>query len=226
MEESLPSSIFLKFVIAIGVLVIFDLVFVNWWILNKANGLSSAVQNTEVVSGNNLQTPIPSPSPTDTNSGELTIDKAVDPTPGPSPTVIPTVSPTPAPAQTVVQTANKEIFVPLGTGQTRSNTFANLYGLEVNLDTTKYSSIDHVTFEAAIWAEGGNGRAWAQIINVTDNNPFIESQISNPTSTPTLKTSNYIPIPSGSKLYRVQAKSEFSDYYAHVDNAHLKITLK
>lgn len=224
MEDSPSSSIFSKFVLAIGVIAIFDLVFVNWWILNKANGLSPTVQSTEVVSSNNLQTPIPSPSPADTNNGVSTINKVIDSTPGPSPTVIPTVSPTPA--QTVVQTANKEIFVPLGTGQTRSNTFTNLYGLEVNLDTTKYLNIDHVTFEAAIWAEGGNGRAWAQIINVTDNNPFIESQISNPTSTPTLKTSNYIPIPSGTKLYRVQAKSEFSDYYAHVENAHLKITLK
>src|SRR3989344_3696908 len=128
--------------------------------------------------------------------------------------------------ETVVQTSQKEIFIPLGSSSTKSNSYAELAGLEVTIDPSKYWAIDSMIFEASLWVDGGNGRAWAQLYVVDDKNPLIESQISNPTSTPTIKTSGNIPIPGGAKSYRVQAKTELTDYAAHVDNARLKITLK
>lgn len=212
MEESLLGKIFSKIIVAIFIIAVLDLMFVNWWIL-KSEGKQAPIENTV----SNSQVEVASPTPIVIPSFAPTVqqEKSVE-----TKTVVEVQE------KTVVQTPNKEIFVPMGSGNTKSGSFEDLYGVEVTIDTGKYSAIDYIVFEGSLWVEGGNGRAWAQLKNVSDNNPFIESQISNPTSTPTLKTSAKIPYASGSKTYRVMAKTEQTDYAAHVDNARLKIVLK
>ncbi len=222
MDDVGTSSILSKLVIAIFLVALADLVFINWWLLNKSSGEAMVSQVADVVknqNGNIASSPIPLPSPTP-------VDKPADYGSNVSKEkIIPSPIPSPA-TPTVVQTANKEIFIPMGSGATKSGSFADLSGVEITIDTSKYSDIDYVVFEASIWVEGGNGRAWAQVKNVNDNNVFIESQISNPTLTPTFRSSGRIPIPAGVKTYRVQAKTDLTDYSAHIDNAHLKIVLK
>ena len=224
MDEAETSSILSKIVIAIFLVALLDLVFINWWLLHKST--NEAVVSTQVAdvkkdqNGNGFNSPTPVPSPTPVEKAvekniSLGADQKITASPVPSPT-----------GQTVVQNANKEIFIPMGSGQTKSGVFVDLSGVEITIDSSKYTDIDYVVFEASVWVEGGNGRAWAQVKNVNDNNPFIESQISNPTSTPTFKSSGRIPIPAGAKTYRVQAKTDLIDYAAHVENAHLKIVLK
>src|SRR3989344_3632675 len=83
-----------------------------------------------------------------------------------------------------------------------------------------------VVSEASLWTDGGNGQAWAKLKNVSDNNPFIESQISSTSGVGEVKTSGKIPIPAGSKKYGVQAKTDITNFAAHVDNARLKIVLR
>lgn len=223
MNEAGTSSILSKIVIAIFLVALLDLVFINWWLLHKST--NEATVSTRVAdvkkdqNGNSDNSPTPLPSPTPV---EKIIDKNSNLADQKT-----TASPIPSPAgQTVVQTANKEIFIPMGSGQTKSGNFADLSGVEITIDSSKYANIDYVVFEASIWVEGGNGRAWAQVKNVDDNNAFIESQITNPTSTPTFKSSGKIPIPAGAKTYRVQAKTDLTDFAAHIENAHLKIVLK
>lgn len=221
MDEASAGSIFSKIIVAIFVLAIVDLLFINWWILKKSDSLNTLPVADNTFVDRAVPEPASSPSPLENESESLTEGTVVSPTPTPSGNLSSGTT-----EKVVVQTPNKEIFIPMGSGQTKSKTFADLYGVEIVIDTTKYSEIDYVAFEASVWVEDGNGRAWAQIKNVTDNNPLIESQVSNPTSTPTLKTSGKIPIPSGSKTYRVQAKTDLEQFAAHVENARLKIVLK
>lgn len=222
MEESTSGSIFSKMVLAIFVLAIVDLAFINWWILKRSGSAVSLPAPDTTLIDKVTPTPTASPTPSESEDEEKsTTERIIVPVPTPSAS-----KNSGSLEEVVVQTPNKEIFIPMGSGKTNSNVFADLYGVEVTIDTTKYFQIDYVAFEGSVWVENGNGRGWAQIKNVTDNNPLIESQISNPTSTPTLKTSGHIPVPNGSKTYRVQAKTELDQYAAHIENARLKIVLK
>jgi len=225
MEQSLFSRILTKIGIAILAIALFDLLFVNWWILKKSKDNPEAANLASQVVEKDARdmtkeitvSPSPTPSSSPTNSSKSTIQ--------PSP-IVKTETIVEKQTQTIVQTAQKEIFVPMGQGSTNSYTFADLNGTDVTIDTSKYSAIDSVIFEASIWPEGGNGRAYAQIKNVTDNNPLIESQITNSSSSGVVKTSGTIPIPTGTKTYRVQAKTDITNFVAHVENARIKITLR
>jgi len=215
MEESFPKSIVAKLGIAILTIALVDLFYLNYWVLRSEK---LKAESGKFAQDNRQLEPEPLPSP---EAPTTVADYA-----SPSPTSGPALSQTTLKTTTVVQTAQKEIFVPIGSGSTKSGTFTDLSGLEVTIDTTKYSEIESVVFEASIWTEGGNGRAWAKLKNVSDNNPFIESQISSSSGSGEVKTSGKIPILAGAKKYGVQAKTDLVDYYAHVDNARIKITLK
>ena len=217
MDDSLPSRIFTKLGVAILVVALLDLAFVNWVIIKDQKAQNSTAQETSVNKsiGTSISSPEASPSPVpspETQSKEI---GASEPK-----TVIRQET------QTIIQTAQKEIFIPMGSGSTNSGTFADLAGTDVTVDTAKYSQIDSVVFEASIWVVGGNGRAWTQITNVNEKNPLIESQISGISGTGEVKASGKIPFPSGAKTYRIQAKTDITNFAAHVDNASLKITLK
>lgn len=221
MEDNYTTSITTKIIAAIFVLVFLDLIFINWWVLKKSylteKGATPSEAGKVVASS-----PSPSPKLDNLSRDNKDVEIEADVSPTPSPTTVVSKSE----EKVVVQNQYKEIFIPVGSGQTKNTSFVDIDGAEVSIDTNKYGQIDYAVFEGSVWVEGGNGRAWAQIVNVSDNNPLIESQISNPTSTPTLKTSSKIPLASGSKTYRIQARTELSDYAAHIDNGRLKIVLK
>lgn len=228
MDDSLPSRIFTKLGVAILAVALLDLAFVNWVIIKDQKA-----QNTETQESSRDK-PADVPSPNQESSLNPSSSPQAQPKEvGASETNPPAGGQTPnqsgsgqASTQTIIQTAQKEIFIPMGTGSTNSGTFSDIAGTDVTVDTAKYSQIDSVVFEASIWVTGGNGRAWAQITNVGDKNPLIESQISGTSGTGEVKTSGKIPFPSGAKTYRIQAKTDITNFAAHVDNARLKITLK
>ena len=220
MDDSLPSRIFTKLGIAILAVALLDLAFVNWVILKEQKEQSAQNSTTQAISadksaGASASSQEDSPSPSPSEETELKQVEALEPK-----NVIEKET------QTIIQTAQKEIFIPMGSGSTTSGTFTDLTGTDVTVDTAKYSQIDSVVFEASIWVTGGNGRAYAQITNVNEKNPLIESQISGITGTGEVKTSGKIPFPSGAKTYRIQAKTDITNFAAHVENARLKITLK
>lgn len=221
MEQPQASKILAKIGLAILTVALFDLVFLNWWILKKSSVNAPLTQQSTSKSGA-LPTPAPnivypsavpaasetpqaSAKPQQTETKQVVIQKET---------------------QTIIQTPQKEIFIQLGSGSTKSNSFSDLSGVEVSIDTTKYPPIDYMVFEASIWVTNGNGKAWAQIKNVNDNNPFIESQISSTNATGEYRTSAKIPFVYGPKTYRVQAKTDITDYAANVSNATIKIILK
>jgi len=214
MDQGISQKILTKIGLAIFAIALIDLIYLNWWVLEsqKSNVKNQSLEQTRKVDTVGLapspeldSPPTPSISPSPNTEAKTAVEKQT---------------------QTIVQTAQKEIFIPMGSGSTTKDKFTDLTGTDVSIDTNKYPSIDTVTFEASLRVEGGNGRAHAQLINVSDNNPFIESQISSDTSSGVLKTSGKIPIPNGAKTYRIQAKTDITNFPAYVDNARIKITLK
>src|SRR3989344_4690578 len=221
MDESASGRILGKIGLAILAIALADLVFLNWWTL-KNDKLVTGV----VTALNSRQDKGDDKSPADSGQAQ-----AVEPEP--SPTSLPTpqkektstVSDT-LKTSTVVQNAQKEIFISLGSGSTKSNDWAELAGLQGTIDFSKYSGIDSMVFSGSVWVDGGNGRAWGELYNSDDKTLLIESRISSPTGTATLMTSGHVPIAGGAKTYKVYAKTDLTDYAAHVDNARIKITLK
>lgn len=222
MDEGFSKSIISKIGFAILVIALVDLFFLNWSVF-KSEKLKA------------------DPPAGEAGSGKSTEDRAITDiqSPPPSPLDIASPSPTSAPdtstgagtqtiveEKTVVQTAQKEIFIPIGSGSIKKKDWGDIPGLEVTIDTTKYSDIESIVFEATIWPEGGNGRAYARLKNISDSNPLIESQISSASTTGELKTSGNIPFPGGSRKYGVQSKTDIENFAAHVENARIKINLK
>ena len=221
MDEGASGRILGKIGLAILAIALVDLGFLNYWV----------VKNDKLVTGvvtalNSRQDKSEDKSTAD--SGQLQgAESEPSPTPPPPPQTekTSTVSDT-LKTPTVVQNAQKEIFISLGSGSTKSNDWAELAGLQVTIDFSKYSGIDSMVFSGSVWVDGGNGRAWGELYNSDDKTLLIESRISSPTGTATLMTSGNIPIPAGAKTYKVYAKTDLTDYAAHVDNARIKITLK
>lgn len=218
MDESLLGRILAKIGLAILFIALADLLFLNYWLVKNNKLRTSENNGQDSISTQVINPPQPLPS------ASLSILPSTKPEPEVK--TVETKTIVEKQTQTIVQTAQKEIFIPIGSGSTKSRSFVDLDGLEVTIDTSKYSAIDSVVFEATIWVEGGNGQAYAQIRNVTDNNPLIESRISSNTGSGSLKSSDKIPIPAGQKVYRVQAKTDVENFAAHVENSRIKITLK
>ncbi|OGD83540.1 hypothetical protein A2165_04475 [Candidatus Curtissbacteria bacterium RBG_13_40_7] len=220
MEQSLLSRILVKLGIAILVIAFADLAYVNWWIVkSQESGVKSENPEQERLASINLpSSPFPSPDneyPAPTSSPLPPEVKTVE-----SKTIVEKES------QTIVQTAQKEIFIPIGSGSNKNNSYEDLAGLAVTIDTDKYSAIDSVEFEASIWVQDGNGKMFAQLYNSTDKHPVWNSEISTSSPTGFLTTSPKITLDKGSRTYKVQAKTNMTSYAAHVDNARIKITLK
>lgn len=220
LDNTSSAKILGKIGLAIIAIALADLAFLNYWVVKNDKKLSSFRAPA---------TATPSASPRGT---EVAADEDVgeeSPEPSPSPVTVSQATKETSLAgktETVVQTAQKEIFLPLGSGSTKSATYAELAGAEITIDFSKYSAVDSMVFEASVWVDGGNGRAWGELYNVDGKTLLIESQISNPTGSGVLKTSGSIPVPGGAKTYRVYAKTDLTDYAAHVDNARIKITLR
>lgn len=221
MSNSLLTSILGKIGIAIVIVALADLVYINYLVLRSSkseaeslNAQNSARQLDTLASPN----PLASASPVPVNSANTQSTLAT-----PTPT---TIYQTQIEKQTVVQNAQKEIFVPVGSGASFSNSYAALSGVEVTIDWSKYTGIESVLFEATVRVDGGNGRAYAQLVNITDNNPLNESTITSSSGGGEFKISGKIPTVSGVKTYGVRAKTDIVEFAAHVDNAKIKITLK
>ncbi len=216
MDEGSSKSIIIKIGLAILVIALLDLFFLNYLVFKN----QKTSQESQVIEKDSRVIVEPSPSPIEV------VENQPEPSFAPIPVGGTTETKTIVEKETVVQTAQKEIFIPVGSGSIKKKDWTDIPGLEVTIDTTKYSSIESIVFEATIWPEGGNGRAYARLKNISDSNPFIESQISNAGHSGELKTSGNIPFPTGAKKYGVQAKTDIENFEAHVENARIKITLK
>lgn len=212
MDQSIFTRILSKIGIAIIALALADLLYINWWMI-KNQRIDSGGQKQEESRAVTEATPAPSPS----------VSPSPEPTASP---VVETKTVVEKETQTIVQTAQKEIFIPIGSGSTKKSSYDDLAGLEVSIDSNKYANIESVVFEGSIWVQDGNGKVYAQLYNKTDGHPVWNSEISTSSATGVLTTSSKITLSSGNKTYKVQAKTNLTEFAAHVDSARIKITLK
>lgn len=227
MDNSLWQRLIAKIGLAILAIALVDLVYINWWVLKNQNsnippearlvndGKDQNVENTRIVGRNLIEptpTPVSSPAPTSQPKVET---KTVE-----TKTIVEKET------QTIVQTAQKEIFIPIGSGSTKNNSYEDLAGLAVTIDTSKYPNIESAVFEGSIWVADGNGKMFAQLYNSSDKHPVWNSEISTNSAKGVLTTSGNITLDKGAKTYQVQAKTNLISYAAHVENARIKITLK
>ncbi|MEK9146917.1 MAG: hypothetical protein AAB639_01845, partial [Patescibacteria group bacterium] len=217
-EQSLLGKILAKISLAIIIVALLDLLYLNWLVLSH-----KSVKKETVAASPTLETDVASPSPTPSSAEvfdpEAQTRRATEGKPAEEAKTVETKTVVTKETQTIVQTAQKEIFIPMGSGSTKSHDFADLTSTDVTIDTSKYANIQSVVFETSIWVEGGNGAAYAQLYNVSDKTGYIESQVSNNIGTAVVKVSGNLPLPVGQKTYRVRAKTDIVEFAAHVSNA-------
>lgn len=146
--------------------------------------------------------------------------------PTPTPTIvavetspIPLIQPT-----TIIQTSGaKEIYVPLGTGESIASSWTNVPGVIAYIDTSKYSSIKQVVFEANINVATANQTVWIQLYNMTGQHPVWNSQMSMTGATQYV-VSPPITLDQGNNLYQVQMYTQLQ-YPAELTQARIHITL-
>ena len=224
MDQSLLQRILAKIGVAILAIALVDLLYLNYWVLqsSKVKTESKNLEQSRLVEVKASPTPTPLSSPSLAESGQEQTSAPEKPQPTP---VTLTKTIVEKETQTIVQTASREIFIPIGSGSTYSNSYADLAGLEVTIDTTKYPPIESVIFEASIWVQDGNGKMYAQLY-AKNEGAVLASEISTSLATANVVTSGKFLLPTGAKTYKVQAKTNLISYAAHVDNARLKIVLK
>ena len=122
----------------------------------------------------------------------------------------------------VISSGTREYYIPFGSGETKSDQYEDVSGLQASIDSTKYGSIKKVTFEVSLRIPTGNGKMYVQLFNVTDKHPVWFSEVSSDSSVSKLMVSSPITLDSGEKLYKVQAKTSMT-YQSLIDQARVHI---
>lgn len=126
---------------------------------------------------------------------------------------------------TIVSTTTasvKENFIPVGSGSSTANDWEDVPGAQTYIDSTAYTSIKTVTFEASLHTPTANQTAYARLYNVTDKHPVWNSEVRIDGGDPKLLISNPITLDTGSKLYVVQMKTQLQSR-TNLENARIHI---
>lgn len=116
----------------------------------------------------------------------------------------------------------KEYYVTFGSGQTLSDQYEDVAGLQAYIDSTKYGKIKKAVFEVTMRIPTANGRMYVQLFNATDQHPVWFSEVSSEGTVSQLIASSPITLDSGNKLYKVQAKTSLR-YASLIDQARVHI---
>lgn len=222
-NQSLFSRILLKIGLAILTIALVDLVYINYLVLkqsqrieeNTSSDTNSQSESRTITGESPAAEASPetsqaaSPSPSVGTNGETVVEKE---------TIVE--------KQTVVQTAQKEIFIPLGDGTTAKNSYTNLTGAQVTIDSSNYPGISKAYFEASVSVVGGNGKGWVQLYNSTAGRPVWFSEVSTSSGSPTALQSSPISLEKGQNTYVVQAKTDLTEFTVIVSGARIHIILK
>lgn len=117
----------------------------------------------------------------------------------------------------------KEYFIPLGTGTNATSDWSDVVGASASVDTAQYPRIKKVVFEATLAVPTGNQVAYVRLFNETDGHPVWYSEMFMNTTGPTLLTTQAITLDKGSKLYKVQMKTQLK-YPANLNQSRIHIT--
>lgn len=227
------SALFLKIIFALfSLLILVNLGFLDWQIYTEKKRSEMQKQEAPVVA---LPTPTLQPlakaeesSPSslrqEKSAGKpaeescpqtclLEIDKAVKTSS--AQTSLPSSVP-PLTGSTV-----KISYLPLGSGSTKSQDWADIPGLNTYIDPANYGKVKSVIFEASLRIPTANGRIYARLYNKNDGRPVWFSEISSEGASSTLIQSVPISFEANNKLYQVQAKTTMG-FESFVDFARIK----
>lgn len=118
-----------------------------------------------------------------------------------------------------------ESFINIGTGSYSSEyDWGDVPGAQVSFDAGAYGSIKSAVFEATVTTPNGAEDVELRLYNATDNHPVWGSDISFPSGdTVRFKVSSSMSLDPGSKVYKVQMKTQFATH-ANLDLARIHIT--
>ncbi len=198
----------------IGIIAIFNLAFLDIWIMNA---------KTNILQG--LERVAPTAIPAAVSNQSCPVACLTD-----MQNILATASVTPIPQKvtTIIQNSSsgaKEYYVTFGSGQSSASDWQDVTGLQVYVDSTSYSSIKSVVFEATSHIPTGNESAWVRLFNSTDQHPVWNSDISLEGGTPQFLISSPITLDSGKKLYTVQMKTQLQ-FQAVLDQSRIHIITK
>ena len=138
-----------------------------------------------------------------------------------------TPKPTPAPVQqgnSVQASQVKEYYVPFGSGSGSSSDWQNVPGLQASVDSSAYTGIKSVVFEASLHIPTGNETASVRLYDVTQNHPVWNSEIDfNGNTNSVFLASPSISLDAGNNVYAVQLKTQLQ-YNAVLDQSRIHIT--
>lgn len=119
----------------------------------------------------------------------------------------------------------EEVSIAFGNGQTISREWEDIPGLTAYIDSSRYKNIKLARFEASLRIPTANGRVYARLFNKTDQHPVWFSEVSSEGPDSTFCQSENITLSPGNKLYQVQAKTTMG-FASIIDSARVKIILQ
>ncbi len=119
----------------------------------------------------------------------------------------------------------KEFFVPLGSGSSSSDDWADVPGVKATVDSTKYGSIQKVLFEGSVHVPNANEIVEVRLYNESDKHTMWGSELFFPSATTqNFLVSKPIALDKGVKTYKVQMKTQLK-FPASLDQARIHITI-
>lgn len=163
---------------------------------------------------------------TNSNSKIATVVTEVTPTPiiSPSPKLTQTPMPTPKVIvkEIVKEVYVKEQFIPFGSGTNQTSDWADVPGLQANVDFGSYQNIKDIRFEVSVNIPTANQTASVRLFNVTDKHPVWNSEVT--TTNNTYTVSPTLIYDKGVKTYQVQMKTQLK-FLANLTLARIHITM-
>lgn len=139
---------------------------------------------------------------------------------------LPTPQPTTKPKTLVVPTVAKTTrvtYVPIpSNGNTTANDWVDLPGTDFYFNTSDYSGLKQVQFEATMRLQNANGTAYVRLFDATNGIAVQGSQVETSSQTSTVVVASPLNFWAGRNLIRVQGKSLTADT-AIFDGGRLKV---
>lgn len=112
------------------------------------------------------------------------------------------------------------IFIPLGSGSNSTSDWTSISGTAITINASDYSGYTSMQIQTSLNVFQ-TGIAYARLYNSDNGTSFGE--VSTSSTTDTVLTSGTFTLPSGSKTYVLQIKSQTSGYAATASNAKIKV---
>jgi hypothetical protein len=213
-------NLFHPVVVALMVLVVGNVIFLNFKILNSGNGdlanrlgrLEKKIDSLAIGGGGREETGASLSTPAE-SAAPASVSESMSVS-----TASPLPEPTPVPTGASLQT----VYVTLGSASSNSQSWVDT-SAQITLDVGEYGVVKQAQLIASLRAD--SGIIWARLVRGDTGFYLYDSEISNNTPNSTVKTSGNISLPLGTVQYIVQMRTQLPQAGA-VENARLKLLVQ